>query len=108
MKHEELLAARRKHIGPSLSVAYDEPLKIVRGVMQYLYDEDERQYLDAVNNVCHVGHCHPEVVRAAREQMAILNTNTRYLHEAVIELAERLASIHRFRPRGCDRSLRGR
>ena len=90
LKHEELLAARRKHIGPSLSVAYAEPLKIVRGVMQYLYDEDERQYLDAVNNVCHVGHCHPEVVRAAREQMAILNTNTRYLHCLLVEYARRL------------------
>ncbi len=58
--------------------------------MQYLYDEDERQYLDAVNNVCHVGHCHPAVVQAAQEQMAVLNTNTRYLHDYLAEYAERL------------------
>jgi len=90
VRHEELLAARRQHIGPSLSMAYDEPLKIVRGVMQYLYDDEERQYLDCVNNVCHVGHCHPWVVKAAQEQMAVLNTNTRYLHDDLVRYAERL------------------
>jgi 4-aminobutyrate aminotransferase-like enzyme len=58
--------------------------------MQYLYDEDERQYLDAVNNVCHVGHCHPAVVQAAQKQMEALNTNTRYLHDYLVEYAERL------------------
>ncbi|MCP4425948.1 MAG: phosphotransferase, partial [Chloroflexi bacterium] len=55
----ELLAARQKHLGPSLSVSYREPLKIVRGAGQFLYDEAERPYLDCVNNVCHVGHSHP-------------------------------------------------
>ena len=65
---------------PALSLAYDEPLQIVRGYMQYLYDDDGRAYLDAVNNVPHVGHCHPRVVRAGQRQMALLNTNTRYRH----------------------------
>ena len=90
VKHEALRAARRQHIGPSLSVAYEQPLNIVRGIMQYLYDEDERQYLDAVNNVCHVGHCHPAVVQAAQQQMEVLNTNTRYLHDSLVEYAKRL------------------
>ncbi len=90
VKHEALLAARRQYIGPSLSIAYEQPLKIVRGTMQYLYDEDERQYLDSVNNVCHVGHCHPAVVQAAQNQMEVLNTNTRYLHDSLVEYAERL------------------
>ena len=49
--------------------------------MQYLFDEEGRQYLDAYNNVAHVGHCHPRVVKAAQDQIALLNTNTRYLHE---------------------------
>ena len=90
IKNEALLEARRRHIGPSLSMAYEQPLKIVRGTMQYLYDEDERQYLDAVNNVCHVGHCHPAVVQAAQAQIGVLNTNTRYLHDHLVQYAERL------------------
>ena len=60
--------------------------------MQYLYDTDGRTYLDAVNNVPHVGHCHPRVVEAGRRQMAVLNTNTRYLHERLVEYAERLCA----------------
>ena len=73
-----------------MSLAYEHPLKIVRGSMQYLYDDEGREYLDAVNNVCHVGHCHPKVVRAAQEQIAVLNTNTRYLHDYLVEYARRL------------------
>ena len=53
---------------------------------QYLYDETGRAYLDVYNNVPHVGHCHPRVVRAAQEQLALLNTNTRYLHDIVAAL----------------------
>ena len=87
---EQLRKRRAEHIGPSLSLAYRKPLKIVRGWMQYLYDENGRAYLDAVNNVSHVGHCHPRVVRAGQEQMAVLNTNTRYLHNDPVEYAERL------------------
>ncbi len=60
--------------------------------MQYLYSEDGRRYLDAVNNVSHVGHCHPHVVQAAQEQMAVLNTNTRYLHEKLVRYAARLCA----------------
>ncbi len=65
-------------------------MKIVRGRGQYLFTEDGQAYLDGVNNVCHVGHCHPHVVAAACRQMPVLNTNTRYLHDTVIEYAERL------------------
>ncbi len=88
----ELLAARRRHIGAALSVAYREPLKIVRGAGQYLYDHAGRPYLDLVNNVCHVGHCHPHVVAAGQRQMALLNTNTRYLYDGLTEYAERLSA----------------
>ena len=83
---------RTRSIGPSLSVSYRKPLHIVRGVMQYLIEADGRRYLDCVNNVAHVGHAHPDVVRAGQRQMAALNTNTRYLHEAMLEYAERLTA----------------
>lgn len=89
---DALRARRAQRLGPSLSVSYRRPLHIVRGVMQHLVDADGRRYLDAVNNVAHVGHGHPDVVRAGPRQMAVLNTNTRYLHEAVLEYAERLTA----------------
>ena len=76
----------------ALSLAYAEPLHIVRGEGAYLYDADGREYLDLVNNVAHVGHCHPRVVEAGARQMAVLNTNTRYLHGSVIDYARRLAA----------------
>lgn len=88
----DLLARRRENLGPSLSLAYREPLKITRGRGQYLYDASGAAYLDCVNNVCHVGHCHPRVVSAGQRQMEILNTNTRYLHDNIIEYARRLTA----------------
>ena len=86
----DLRARRRTALNPALSLSYRQPLKIVRGYMQHLYDQDGQRYLDCVNNVPHVGHSHPRVVRAGREQMARLNTNTRYLHDTIVEYAERL------------------
>jgi 4-aminobutyrate aminotransferase-like enzyme len=75
-----------------LSLSYRAPLHIVAGSRQYLYDAGGHRYLDCVNNVAHVGHSHPRVVRAAANQMAVLNTNTRYLHELLAEYIERLAA----------------
>jgi 4-aminobutyrate aminotransferase-like enzyme/Ser/Thr protein kinase RdoA (MazF antagonist) len=89
---EELQRLRSLHIGRSLRLSYREPLKIVRGEGQFLYDEEGRAYLDMVNNVCHVGHCHPRVVAAGRAQMERLNTNTRYLHDVLLRYARRLAA----------------
>ena len=83
---------RQKILGRNLSVAYEKPLHIVRGAMQYLYDDEGRQYLDAYNNVAHVGHCHPEVVAAGQRQMEVLNTNTRYLSDLILEYAEKLTA----------------
>lgn len=88
----EILALRRQTLGRNLSISYQSPLKIVRGRRQYLYTEDGRKYLDGVNNVCHVGHCHPHVVAAGQLQMPVLNTNTRYLHDNIIDYARRLLS----------------
>lgn len=86
----QILSERRRYVAPSLSLSYDRPLQIVRGHGQYLFDSADMTYLDCVNNVCHVGHCHPEIVRAASEQMELLNTNTRYLHENIVRYAKRL------------------
>lgn len=89
---DELLRQRRQLLGSNLRLSYREPLHIVRGSRQYLWDALGRRYLDGYNNVPHVGHCHPRVVQAACEQIAELNTNTRYLHELVIRYAQRLGA----------------
>ncbi|HEY9227033.1 MAG TPA: aminotransferase class III-fold pyridoxal phosphate-dependent enzyme [Gemmatimonadaceae bacterium] len=86
----ETLATRRAHIGRNLSIAYRDPVKIVRGWKQYLYDDTGRCFIDAYNNVPHVGHCHPRVVEAAAGQMRVLSTNTRYLIDLLNTYAERL------------------
>lgn len=90
--HEATLAARNRLFAPNLSLSYREPLRIVRGWKQYLFDDTGRRYVDAYNNVPHVGHCHPRVVAAGQRQMALLNTNTRYLSDVVNAYAERLAA----------------
>ena len=90
MTNEEILAARRRLVGANVSVGYRRPLQVVRGSMQYLFDETGRRYIDAYNNVPHVGHCHPRIVAAAERQIHTLNTNTRYLHEHLPHYAERL------------------
>ena len=88
----ELLEKRDRHIGKSLSVSYNEPIKMIRGSGQYLYDATGRPFLDMVNNVCHVGHCHPRVVEAGQRQMARLNTNSRYVYDGLTDYAERIVA----------------
>src|SRR5699024_649890 len=90
--HAHLIQSRHKHIGHNLSLSYRNKLKIVRGALQYLYDDKGNTFLDCVNNVSHVGHCHPVVVKAMQKQIAVLNTNTRYLHDALEEYANLLCS----------------
>ena len=89
----DLLERRRRILGPALApLSYEHPLYLVRGSGSRMFDDDGRAYLDAYNNVPVVGHSHPRVARAVAEQTATLNTNTRYLHHSVIELAERLVA----------------
>ncbi|MCP3875558.1 MAG: aminotransferase class III-fold pyridoxal phosphate-dependent enzyme [Desulfobacteraceae bacterium] len=85
-----LLKSRQRTISPSASLAYETPIKIMYGKAQYLYDYNGRPFLDLHNNVCHVGHCHPEVVQAGQKQMAKLNTNTHYLYDGLTEYAQKL------------------
>ncbi len=89
---KEVRDLRKKHFAHNLSLSYAEPLHIVRGVGRHLFDANGRSYLDCVNNVAHVGHCHPRVVAAIAEQAAVLNTNTRYLHDNLVRYAERLTA----------------
>ena len=92
-KHwQTTLAERKERMGGNLSISYKRPLKIVRGWQQYLYDSEGRTYIDAYNNVAHVGHCHPRVVQAATAQYALLSTNTRYLNDQMQEYARRLTA----------------
>ncbi|XP_033111298.1 ethanolamine-phosphate phospho-lyase-like isoform X2 [Anneissia japonica] len=84
---------RKQFIGDTCKLHYsDSPLKIVRGEGQYLYDEKGGKYLDCINNVAHVGHSHPDVVEAGVKQMRLLNTNSRFLHDNLVEYAERITS----------------
>ena len=87
---QEMIARRRRLLGPAYRLFYAEPVHVVRGEGVWLYDQAGRAYLDAYNNVASVGHCHPHVVEALSRQAATLNTHTRYLHQSVLDYAERL------------------
>ncbi|XP_069486974.1 ethanolamine-phosphate phospho-lyase [Ambystoma mexicanum] len=90
---QQTLALRKKHIGPSCKVFFaKDPIKIERALGQYMYDENGQRYLDCINNVAHVGHSHPEVTKAAVKQMELLNTNSRFLHDNLVQYAERLTA----------------
>jgi 4-aminobutyrate aminotransferase-like enzyme/Ser/Thr protein kinase RdoA (MazF antagonist) len=100
---DDLLPRRHRVLGSALeSLSYRTPLHLVRGDGAWMEAADGRRYLDAYNNVPVVGHAHPRVVEAIARQAATLNTNTRYLHEHVVELAERLVSTM---PYGLDTVL---
>ncbi len=88
--NKELIDFRHHHLGKSLSLQYNEPIKMVRGAGAYIIDQNGRKYLDTVNNVAHVGHEHAAVVKAGQEQMALINTNSRYLHNNINNLTREL------------------
>ena len=89
---ETMLDRRARLMGPNVPTFYRQPLHLVRGEGVWLWDKDGRRYLDCYNNVPHVGHCHPHVVQAICAQAGILNTHTRYLHDTVLDLIERLGA----------------
>lgn len=62
MDAKVILEARRRIVGPNVTLLFDEPIHMVRGDGVHLYDADGNEYLDTVNNVAHVGHCHPKVL----------------------------------------------
>ena len=87
---EKVLEKRRAFFGENLSLSYSEPIHMAGAAFQYMYDTDGNTYLDAYNNIPHVGHSHPKVVTAGQKQMAQLNTNTRYLFDELAAYAEKL------------------
>jgi 4-aminobutyrate aminotransferase-like enzyme/Ser/Thr protein kinase RdoA (MazF antagonist) len=89
---EDLRRDRERSLASVLSLSYDRPLTMLRGRGAYMFDHTGRRFLDCVNNVNHIGHCHPAVVEAVSSQMRVLNTNTRYLHPTIVEYARRLTA----------------
>jgi len=89
---QNLVDRRRERLGPGLELSYDRPLHLVRGKGVWLTDAAGHEYLDAYNNVPHVGHCHPAVVNTLARQAATLNTNTRYLYDSLLEYSDRLTA----------------
>jgi 4-aminobutyrate aminotransferase-like enzyme len=86
----KILEYRIEHLGKGMSLQYKTPLHIIKGSNQYLVDAFGHKYLDTVNNVAHVGHENFDVVKAGQNQMALLNTNTRYLNENINLLAKEI------------------
>ncbi|MBR0755472.1 aspartate aminotransferase family protein [Bradyrhizobium jicamae] len=87
---QAMIERRNRLLGPAYRLFYEEPVQFVRGEGVWLYDPAGQRYLDAYNNVACVGHSHPRVVEAIAKQAATLNTHTRYLHETILDYAERL------------------
>jgi len=87
---QESIKRRHTHISPILSMSYKEPIHMRQSAFQYMYDAYGNSFLDAYNNIPHVGHAHPKVVSAGRQQMATLNTNTRYIYDELANYAEKL------------------
>ena len=90
---ESALAARKRLLGGNSQYFLPSAIEIVRGWRQFLFDQSGRAYLDVYNNVPLVGHSHPRVVGAAQNQLALLNTNTRYLHDNILRYAQRLTAL---------------
>ena len=89
---ETLVERRARLMGPNVPTFYRTPVHIVKGEGVWLWDAAGNRFLDCYNNVPHVGHCHPRVVRAICDQAGTLNTHTRYLHDGVLDYIERLTA----------------
>src|SRR5438309_3013252 len=92
---DEVFRLRKEFLNPGIFLYYKKPLMIVEGKMQYVWDEAGRRYLDALGGIVtiSVGHCHPEVVEAARRQNETLqHSTTIYLHPNIAQYAEKLAA----------------
>ncbi|KAL3876059.1 hypothetical protein ACJMK2_033944 [Sinanodonta woodiana] len=88
---KQTLAMRRNYVGKSCRLHFDaSPLKIVQALKQYLYDDFGNEYLDCINSVAHVGHCHPHVVSVGQEQMSQLATCYGFLNDSMVDYAKQL------------------
>lgn len=98
----QLTSKRSQVLGESYRLFYRNPVHLVRGQGQYLWDKAGNQYLDMYNNVASIGHCHPAVVEAVHQQMMQLNTHTRYLHESILAYSDRILATM---PAEIDRAM---
>jgi 4-aminobutyrate aminotransferase-like enzyme/Ser/Thr protein kinase RdoA (MazF antagonist) len=96
---DSIVALRQEHLASSQRSYYDRPMNLVRASGVWFTDEDGLQYLDAVNNVTHVGHGHPRVIEAATRQLTRLNTNSRFVYPQLAQYCERLSDTL---PEGLD------
>ena len=90
----EVLQLRQNYVSPGVITYYQDPLMIVQGHMQYVYDETGKRYLDAFAGIVtvSVGHCHPAVIEKVKQQSETLqHTTTIYLHPNIGKFAEKLA-----------------
>jgi 4-aminobutyrate aminotransferase-like enzyme len=94
MTTQQILERRDRVLGAGAPLFYNEPLHLVRGEGVYLYDPDGRRYVDMYNNVPCVGHANPHVVEAMTKAQGTLNVHSRYLHEGILDFAERLVGLH--------------
>jgi ethanolamine-phosphate phospho-lyase len=97
-----LLKRRKKTAAPSLSLSYHSPIYMSAALFQYMYDGQGGAYLDAYNNIPHVGHSHPAIVEAGVKQLRQLNTNTRYLYNSYVDYTENLLSLF---PESLDKAM---
>ncbi len=93
-EEQDLVARRRRLLGPSYKLFYEHPVHVVRSEGVWLYGPAGEAYLDVYNNVPSVGHCHPRVVEAIARQSAVLNTHTRYLHDSILKYSEDLLATY--------------
>jgi 4-aminobutyrate aminotransferase-like enzyme len=92
MNSDEVVSLRDRRLARSQRAYYKAPPKLVRGRGAWLYDDYARSYLDAINNVSHVGHAEPRITEAATSQLSKLNTNSRFIYEGIATYAERLVA----------------
>jgi 4-aminobutyrate aminotransferase-like enzyme/Ser/Thr protein kinase RdoA (MazF antagonist) len=90
LDRDGILADRRAKFGENVKMSYDDPEMFLRGWKHHLFDEMGRTYLDAYNNVPHVGHAHPRIQAIAADQLMRMNSNTRYLHPAQVDFADQV------------------
>ena len=90
----ELLARRERIIGIGITTFYQDPVHIVRGEGDWLYDADGRRYLGIYNNVPCMARANPHLVEAMQLWTETLNVHSRNLHEGILNYAERLSSLH--------------
>jgi 4-aminobutyrate aminotransferase-like enzyme/Ser/Thr protein kinase RdoA (MazF antagonist) len=91
-EYESLMARRSASLGPLYKEFYQQPFFPLKGEGVWVTDHRGKRYLDAYNNVPHVGHCHPHVVEAVTRQLGTFNSNTRYPSDLIVAYAERIAA----------------